>query len=201
MGKNERMRRLYANHLGREERVLASVRGTVETGRGEPWTGLLLATDRRLAFIADDEASYLPYSAIERVGRGKSLLGGYIALSTGGHEVRIKWINPRRDEAVRAYATHGVRQGKLRRPPLAHTPRLLSERARCPSGDGPGAGRTTRGLALDQPPDEQHEQDDHEYADEAIASAGKSERECCGGHEGSLVGGPLGERAHKPLPT
>src|SRR5205085_2059199 len=52
MGKNERMRRLYANHLGREERVLASVRGTVETGRGEPWTGLLLATDRRLAFIA-----------------------------------------------------------------------------------------------------------------------------------------------------
>ena len=75
MGKNERMRRLYANHLGREERVLASVRGTVETGRGEPWTGLLLATDRRLAFIADDEASYLPYSAIERVARGKSLLG------------------------------------------------------------------------------------------------------------------------------
>ena len=54
MGKNERMRRLYANHLGREERVLASVRGTVEAGRSAPWTGLLLATDRRLVFIADD---------------------------------------------------------------------------------------------------------------------------------------------------
>ena len=56
MGKNERMRRLYANHLGREERVLASVRGTVEAGRNSPWTGLLLATDRRLVFIADDSA-------------------------------------------------------------------------------------------------------------------------------------------------
>ena len=65
------MRRLYANHLGREERVLASVRGTVEAGRSDPWTGLLLATDRRLVFIADDEATYLPYSAIERVERGK----------------------------------------------------------------------------------------------------------------------------------
>ena len=41
MGKNERMRRLYARHLGREERVLASVRGTVEAGRSAPWTGLL----------------------------------------------------------------------------------------------------------------------------------------------------------------
>ena len=115
MGKNERMRRLYANHLGREERVLASVRGTVETGRGEPWTGLLLATDRRLAFIADDEASYLPYSAIERVGRGKSLLGGYIALSTGGHEVRIKWINPRRVRPFVRTLRTAVRQGRPRR--------------------------------------------------------------------------------------
>ncbi|HET6172900.1 MAG TPA: PH domain-containing protein [Gaiellales bacterium] len=110
MGKNERMRRLYANHLGREERVLASVRGTVDTGRGEPWTGLLLATDRRLAFIADDEASYLPYSAIQGVGRGKSLLGSYIELSTGGHEVRIKWISSRRvrpfERTVRAAVRH-----------------------------------------------------------------------------------------------
>src|ERR1700704_5839677 len=96
MGTNERMRRLYAHHLGREERVLASVRGTVEPGRGEPWTGLLLATDRRLAFIADDEASYLPYSAIERVERGESLLGGYVALHTRGHVVRVKWISARR---------------------------------------------------------------------------------------------------------
>jgi hypothetical protein len=111
MGNNERMRRLYANHLGRNERVLASVRGTVETGRGEPWTGLLLATDRRLVFIDGDEASYLPYSAIERVGRGKSLLGSYIALHTREHEVRIKWINARRVRpfvrAVRAAVRHG----------------------------------------------------------------------------------------------
>jgi hypothetical protein len=111
LGKNERMRRLYANHLGREERVLASVRGTVDTGRGEPWTGLLLATNRRLAFIADDEASYLPYSAIERVGRGKSLLGSYVALYTAGHEVRVKWISARRVRpfvrAVRAAVRHG----------------------------------------------------------------------------------------------
>ena len=57
---------------------------------------MLLATDRRLVFIADDEATYLPYSAIERVGRGKSLLGSYVALHTRGHEVRIKWINSRR---------------------------------------------------------------------------------------------------------
>jgi hypothetical protein len=96
MGKNERMRRLYAHHLGREERVLASVRGTVDTGRGEPWTGLLLATDRRLVFIGHDEASYLPYSAIESVGRGKSLLGAYVSLHTRGHIVRVKWINSRR---------------------------------------------------------------------------------------------------------
>ena len=78
MGKNERMRRLYANHLGREERVLASVRGTVEAGRSAPWTGLLLATDRRLVFIADDAATYLPYSAIDRVERGKRLIGSYV---------------------------------------------------------------------------------------------------------------------------
>jgi Bacterial PH domain len=115
MGKNERMRRLYANHLGREERVLASVRGTVETGRGEPWTGLLLATDRRLAFIADDVASYLPYSAIERVGRGKSLLGGYIELHAGGHEVRIKWINSRRVRPFVRTVRAAVRQGRPKR--------------------------------------------------------------------------------------
>ena len=37
------MRRLYAVHLGREERVLASVRGTVEAGRSEPWLLAVLA--------------------------------------------------------------------------------------------------------------------------------------------------------------
>jgi hypothetical protein len=115
MGKNERMRRLYANHLGREERVLASVRGTVETGRGEPWTGLLLATDRRVVFIADDKASYLPYSAIERVGRGKGLLGSYIALTTGGHEVRIKWINARRVRPFARTVRAAVRNGRPKR--------------------------------------------------------------------------------------
>jgi Bacterial PH domain len=96
VGKNERMRRLYANHLGREEQVLASVRGTVETDSGVPWTGLLLATNRRLAFIADDEASYLPYAAIASVERGQGLLGSYIALETRAGEVRIKWISARR---------------------------------------------------------------------------------------------------------
>ena len=115
MGKNERMRRLYANHLGREERVLASVRGTVETGRGEPWTGLLLATDRRLAFIADDEASYLPYSAIEGVARGKSLLGSYVVLHTRGHEVRIKWITARRVRPFVRTVRAAVRHGRPRR--------------------------------------------------------------------------------------
>jgi hypothetical protein len=115
MGQNERMRRLYANHLGREERVLASVRGTVETGRGEPWTGLLLATDRRLAFIADDEASYLPYSAIQRIGRGKSLLGSYIELSTGGHVVHIKWISARRVRPFVRTVRAAVREGRPRR--------------------------------------------------------------------------------------
>jgi hypothetical protein len=115
MGQNERMRRLYANHLGREERVLASVRGTVETGRGEPWTGLLLATDRRLAFIADDEASYLPYPAIQRIGRGKSLLGSYIELSTGGQVVHIKWISARRVRPFVRTVRAAVREGRPRR--------------------------------------------------------------------------------------
>ena len=45
---------------------------------------------------ADDEASYLPYSAIESVGRGKSLLGSLVSLYTRGHIVRVKWINSRR---------------------------------------------------------------------------------------------------------
>ena len=115
MGKNERMRRLYANHLGREERVLASVRGTVEAGRNSPWTGLLLATDRRLVFIADDSASYLPYSAIERVARGKGLIGSYVALHTRGHEVRIKWINSRRVRPFVRTVRSAVRQGRQRR--------------------------------------------------------------------------------------
>jgi hypothetical protein len=96
MRTNERMRRLYAHHLGREERVLGSLRGTVEAGRSTPWTGLLLATDRRLVFIADDRATYLPYTAIARVARGQSALGSYVTLTTGGHEVRVKWINERR---------------------------------------------------------------------------------------------------------
>jgi hypothetical protein len=114
MGKNERMRRRYANHLGREERVLASVRGTVEAGRGEPWTGLLLATDRRVAFIADDAATYLPYAAIERVERGKGLIGGCIALRTHGHEVTIKWIDARRVRPFVRVVRSGVRQARPR---------------------------------------------------------------------------------------
>ena len=115
MGKNERMRRLYANHLGREERVLASIRGTVEAGRNSPWTGLLLATDRRLVFIADDSASYLPYSAIERVGRGKGLIGSYVALHTRGHEVRIKWIHSRRVRPFVRTVRSAVREGRERK--------------------------------------------------------------------------------------
>jgi hypothetical protein len=115
MGTNERMRRLYAHHLGREERVLASVRGTVETGRGEPWTGLLLATDRRLVFIAGEEASYLPYSEIERVGQGKSLLGAYVALHTRGHVVRVKWINSRRVRPFVRAVRGAVRESRPKR--------------------------------------------------------------------------------------
>jgi hypothetical protein len=115
MGKNERMRRLYANHLGREENVLASVRGTVESGRRDPWTGLLLATNRRLVFIADDEATYLPYSAIDRVERGKSLIGSYIQLHTHGHEVRIKWIDARRVRPFVRTVRRAVREGRRRR--------------------------------------------------------------------------------------
>ena len=115
MGRNERMRRLYAVHLGREERVLASVRGTVEAGRSEPWTGLLLATDRRLAFIADDEATYLPYSAIERVERGTGMIGGYIAFSTRGHQVRVKWIESRRVRPFVRVVRAGIRASRPRR--------------------------------------------------------------------------------------
>ncbi len=115
MGKHERMRRLYANHLGREERVLASVRGTVEAHRNAPWTGLLLATDRRLVFIADDAATYLPYSAIERVERGKGLIGSYVALHTHGHEVRIKWIDARRVRPFVRTVRAAVREGRRRR--------------------------------------------------------------------------------------
>jgi hypothetical protein len=115
MGTNERMRRLYAHHLGRDERVLASVRGTIDTGRREPWTGLLLATDRRLVFVGRDEASYLPYSEIESVARGKSLLGAYVTLHTHGHVVRVKWIDARRVRpfvrAVRA-AVREARPGR-----------------------------------------------------------------------------------------
>jgi hypothetical protein len=114
MGRDERMQRLYANHLGREERVLASIRGTVETGRGERWTGLVLATDRRLAFIANDGASYLPYAAIERVDRGKGLIGSYIELLVGGHEVRINWIDSRRVRPFVRTVRAGVRQARPR---------------------------------------------------------------------------------------
>jgi hypothetical protein len=109
------MRRLYANHLGREERVLASVRGTVETGRRDPWTGLLLATNRRLVFIADDEASYLPYAEIERIERGKGLIGSYITLHTRGHEVRIKWIDARRVRPFVRTVRAAVRELRPRR--------------------------------------------------------------------------------------
>jgi Bacterial PH domain len=115
MGTNERMRRLYANHLGREERVLASVRGTVESDSGDAWTGLLLATNRRLAFIADDAASYLPYAAIERVERGQGLIGSYIALQTRGGEVRIKWINARRVRPFVRIVRAAVRDAQPRR--------------------------------------------------------------------------------------
>ena len=115
MWKNERIQRLYANHLGREERVLASLRGTVEAGRSEPWTGLLLATNRRLVFIADDAASYLPYSAIERIERGKGLIGSYIALHTGGHEVKVKWADSRRVRTFVRTVRSALREGRQRR--------------------------------------------------------------------------------------
>ena len=76
-------------------------------GPGSP-----LLTDRRLVFIAADEASYLPYSAIERVGRGKSLLGAYVSLHTRGHVVRVKWINSRRvRHIVRAERAAGPEPG------------------------------------------------------------------------------------------
>ena len=115
MGKNERMRRLYANHLGREERVLASIRGTVDTGRGAPWTGLLLATDRRLAFIADDEASYLPYAAIERVAKRQEPDRQLHRAHHGGHDVRVKWINSRRVRPFVRSVRAEVRQVQPRR--------------------------------------------------------------------------------------
>jgi hypothetical protein len=115
MGKNERMRRLHAHHLGRDEHVVASVRGTVEAGRGDPWTGLVLATDRRLVFIADDRASYLPYTAIQRVERGSSLIGSYVALTTGGHEVRVKWIDARRVRPFVRALRAAVRDARPRR--------------------------------------------------------------------------------------
>jgi hypothetical protein len=115
MGTNERMRRLHAHHLGREKRVLASVRGTVEAGRSEPWTGLLLATDRRLVFVADDRATYLPYAAIEQVERGHSLIVSYVVLTTGGHEVRIKWIDARRVRPFARTVSSAVRHARPRR--------------------------------------------------------------------------------------
>jgi hypothetical protein len=115
MGKNERMRRLHAHHLGRDERVLASVRGTVEAGRTGPWTGLLLATNRRLVFVADDRATYLPYSAIERVERGKSLIGSYVSLTTGGHDVLVKWIDARRVRPFVRAVRSSVRAARPRR--------------------------------------------------------------------------------------
>jgi Bacterial PH domain len=97
MGTNERMRRQHAGHLGRGERVLASVRGTVEAGHAAPWSGLLLATDRRLVLIAEGQATYLPYTAIESVERIRSLIGSSVALTTGGgNAVLIKWIDARR---------------------------------------------------------------------------------------------------------
>ena len=115
MGKSERMRRLHAHHLGRDERVLASVRGTVESSHGDPWTGLLLATDRRIVFLADDIATYLPYAAIERVKRGTSLIGSYVALTIGGHEVRVKWIDTRRVRPFVRTVRRGVRRARPRR--------------------------------------------------------------------------------------
>lgn len=116
MGTHDRMRRLYANHLGREERVLASVRGTLEAGRSDPWTGIVLATDRRLVFVADDVATYLPYSAIDRVERGKGLIGSYVALHTRGNEVRLKWLDARRTRRFVRTVRAAVREGRQRRP-------------------------------------------------------------------------------------
>ena len=60
-------------------------------------------------------ASYLPYSAIERVARGKSLLGSYVALHTGGHEVRVKWINARRVRPFVRAVRAAVRESRPRR--------------------------------------------------------------------------------------
>ena len=115
MGKIERMRRQHAHHLAREERVLASVRGTVESAHGDPWTGLLLATNRRIVFLADDRATYLPYAAIDRVQRGTSLLGSYVALTMGEHEVRIKWIDSRRVRPFVRAVRSAVRRAHPRR--------------------------------------------------------------------------------------
>jgi hypothetical protein len=42
-------------------------------------------------------------------------------------------------------------------------------------------------LSLDQPPDENDEQNDHQKADQAITGTSKSEGNCGGEHENSLI--------------
>lgn len=97
--------------LGRGEKMLAAAVGTYQCrapGRAGVRNGVLLATDRRVAFFAKRRGGYdidtYRYDEITAISARKSLLGRVVTLMVGADEVRITGIRGDIDPLVAAVA-------------------------------------------------------------------------------------------------
>ena len=99
--RTEKLLRLAKEHLDRNEKVLASVRGNYEAKAygTEKWlrSGLLIATDRRLLFYAKKLLGYELESFDYRhvtsfVVSGNAIMGSKLTFVAAGNDVGVKHI-------------------------------------------------------------------------------------------------------------
>lgn len=83
------------------EKVLAAMTGAYETKKmGEDWTrtGAILATDRRLLFVAKKLGGYdsesFPYERISSFDKSTGMTGGRATFYASGNTVNLKYIAP-----------------------------------------------------------------------------------------------------------
>jgi hypothetical protein len=99
MANEDKLLARFQAHMEPDESVLASVLGTYEATLGKSETvrtGVLIATDRRVAFFAKRLAGFdlesFPYSAISSVDQGKNMMGHKVTFYASGNKIDVKWI-------------------------------------------------------------------------------------------------------------
>ena len=86
-------------HMEPGEQIVAAVPGTYETkimGSDSVRSGLLIATDRRVAFFAKKLTGHdlesFPYTSISSIDQGKNMMGHKVTFYASGNKVEVKWI-------------------------------------------------------------------------------------------------------------